>query len=147
LTLESQQPATSNQQPATKEVIQMMDIRRIQGSLESVPVQPGTAQPKPGQPGDFARALEQARGQAELRFSAHALQRMDQRGIVLSPAELDKIRGAVDVAAAKGSRSSLVLLEERAFVISVPNRTVITALEGDALRDQVVTQIDSAVIL
>ncbi|RJP81648.1 MAG: hypothetical protein C4524_01645 [Candidatus Zixiibacteriota bacterium] len=126
----------------------MMDIRRLQGAVEGLPVQPGAKPQLPaGPPGDFARLLDQARGRDDLHFSAHALQRMDQRGIHLSPAELDKIRGAVDTAAAKGSRSSLVLLDERAFVISVPNRTVITALEGEALRDQVVTQIDSAVIL
>jgi flagellar operon protein len=128
----------------------VIDLRRIQGLPENLPVEPGIPKLKNHHPrgGEFARALDEARQQPqELRFSAHALERMTQRGIELTPAQLEKIQGAVDTAASKGSRSSLVLLNEKAFVISVPNRTVITALEGDALRDQVVTQIDSAVIL
>ena len=125
-----------------------MDLRRIQSTLEGLPVQPGQRPTGPRPPaGEFARLLEEARSQARLHFSAHALERMEQRGISLTHTELDRLHSAVETAASKGSRSSLVLLDERAFVISVANRTVITALEGDSLRDQVVTQIDSAVIL
>ncbi len=128
----------------------MIDLRRIQGTLEGLPVQPGPekARGRPDNPADFAKALEQAKAQPQpLHFSAHALERMSQRGIQLSALELERLTGAVDTAASKGSRSSLVLLDERAFVISVANRTVITALEGEGLKEQVVTQIDSAVIL
>jgi len=127
----------------------VIDLRRIQPVLDGLPVQPGAEKIKSRQrAGEFARELEKARTRPEeLRFSAHALERMAQRGIELSQAELERIQGAVGTAASKGSRSSLVLLNERAFVISVANRTVITALEGDALKDQIVTQIDSAVIL
>jgi flagellar operon protein len=127
-----------------------MDLRRLQSVLPGAQVQPDAnrVQNRSRQPGDFARVLESAQQQAQkLHFSAHALERMAQRGIELTPGELEKIESAVATAANKGSRSSLVLLEERAFVISVANRTVITALDGDALKDQVVTQIDSAVIL
>lgn len=128
----------------------MIDLRRIQGTLEGLPAQPGTdkARNRPQESADFAKALEQAKAKPQpLHFSAHALQRMQQRGIELTPLELEKLQGAVDTAADKGSRSSLVLMDERAFVVSVANRTVITALEGEGLKDQVVTQIDSAVIL
>jgi flagellar operon protein len=52
----------------------------------------------------------------------------------------------VDRAAAKGSRDSLVLLDQTAMVVSVKNRTVITALGRDQARDNVFTNIDSAVI-
>src|SRR5512143_3387418 len=107
----------------------VIDLRRIQPILEGVPVRPGMEKPPIGQrpAGDFAREVEKARSKPEeLRFSAHALERMTQRGIELSPAELERIQGAVQTAANKGSRSSLVLMNERAFVISVANRTVIT---------------------
>ncbi len=127
----------------------MIDLRRIQGPLEGLPVKPETGQAQKGRhiSGEFARLLEEAQGSQKLHFSAHALERMGQRGIELSQPELERLQGAVETAASKGSRSSLVLLDERAFVVSVANRTVITALEGEALRDQIVTQIDSAVIL
>ena len=51
-----------------------------------------------------------------------------------------------DVARAKGARSSLILTEAGAFVVSVSNRTVITAMDPAQMRERVVTNIDSAVI-
>jgi flagellar operon protein len=127
-----------------------MDLRRIQGALEGLPTQPSAGKVKSHaeDSGEFARALEQAQGRPQpLHFSAHALDRMHQRGIQLTPLEMEKLENAVDTAAQKGSRSSLVLLDDRAFVVAVANRTVITAMEGESMKDQVVTQIDSAVIV
>jgi flagellar operon protein len=126
----------------------VIDLRRIQGP----PPIPSELKPvekqKPSQHGEFARHLQEANAaQGGIRFSAHALERMEQRGIGLTPDELKRVNSAVDTAAQKGSRSSLVLLDERAFVISIANRTVITAMEGSNLKDQVVTNIDSTVIL
>ena len=53
---------------------------------------------------------------------------------------------AVDKARNKGGRETLILLGDVALVVSVVNRTVITAIDGDSLKDNVFTQIDSAVI-
>ena len=50
-------------------------------------------------------------------------------------------------AAAKGARSSLVLMDKAALVVSVPNRTVITAVDKAALKENIFTNIDSAMIL
>ena len=126
----------------------MVDLRRIQ---ELPPIQQGIQEGKkshPSQNGEFAQVLDKAkRQQGQLRFSAHALDRMTQRGIELTPNEMKRFEKAVQTAADKGSRSSLVLLDEKAFVVSVANRTVITALDSEGLKDQVVTDIDSAVIM
>jgi flagellar operon protein len=81
-----------------------------------------------------------------LHFSGHALQRIQRRGINLDEATLQRLDGGVQRAAAKGSRDSLVLVDETAFVVSVPNRTVITAVDREHMREQVFTNIDSAVI-
>ena len=51
------------------------------------------------------------------------------------------------MAAGKGARESLVLMNELAFVVSVPNRTVITAMTGNSMKGNVFTQIDSAVVV
>jgi flagellar operon protein len=83
----------------------------------------------------------------DLKFSHHAEQRLQQRGIVLSPDQLQKIAGAVDQAAAKGARDSLVLYRDIAMIVNVPNRTVVTAMDGSSLKEHVFTQIDSAVVL
>lgn len=95
---------------------------------------------------DFQQMLAQRLGSQEVRFSAHALERLRAAGIQLGPEQLSKLRQAVDKAAAKGARESLVLLDNVALVVSVKNRTVITAVDGGRMKDNVFTNIDSAVI-
>jgi flagellar operon protein len=82
-----------------------------------------------------------------LKFSNHAAKRLEQRGIELGSSQLDQISSAVDKAAAKGSKESLILLKDMALIVSVPNRTVVTAMDGSSMKDNVFTQIDSAVII
>ena len=83
---------------------------------------------------------------AEVRFSAHALRRLDSRGIEITPQEKQLIEKGVRSAAEKGSRESLLVTDRFALVVSVRNRTVITAKHTDDLDDGVFTNIDSAVI-
>jgi flagellar operon protein len=93
----------------------------------------------------FADVLRTQPGQP-VRFSAHALQRAERRGIDLSPATLRRLNDGVDRAAGKGARASVVFVDQTAFVVSVPNRTVITAVDREHMKQQVFTNIDSAVI-
>lgn len=94
----------------------------------------------------FATVLNRELAQGGLKFSAHAEKRLASRGIPLTPAEVDSLSQAVDRAAAKGARESLILVGGTAFVVSVRNRTVITAIDGPSLKENVFTNIDSAVI-
>lgn len=82
-----------------------------------------------------------------VKFSQHAKQRLQVRNIELGQTELTKLSTAVDKAAAKGARESLVLMDNVALVVSVKNRTVITAVDGASLKESVFTNIDSAVII
>ncbi|MCI3919020.1 flagellar biosynthesis protein [Paenibacillus sp. TRM 82003] len=82
-----------------------------------------------------------------VKFSHHAEQRLAQRGIRLEPEQLQRIGGAIDKAAAKGSKDSLVLFQDLAFIVNVKNRTVVTAMDGAAMNDHVFTQIDSTVLV
>jgi flagellar operon protein len=93
----------------------------------------------------FADVLR-TRQQPAVRFSSHALQRVERRGIDVSPATLGRLNEGLDRAAAKGARASVVFVDSTAFVVSVPNRTVITAVDRDHMKQQVFTNIDSAVI-
>ncbi|HTC22057.1 MAG TPA: TIGR02530 family flagellar biosynthesis protein [bacterium] len=86
------------------------------------------------------------RGQG-LKFSAHAKERLGLRNITLSAADLNRMNEAVNKAAAKGARQSLLVMENQAFIVSVPNRTVITALDSNSMKENVFTNIDSAVIV
>jgi len=92
----------------------------------------------------FSRELA---GDRQVTFSKHAGERLFSRGIMFSAEKLNRLADAIDKAAAKGSRETLVLTDEAALVVSVKNRTVITAFDRDSLRDGVVTSIDSAVII
>ncbi len=82
-----------------------------------------------------------------LQFSRHALERLQAAGRTVTPAQLKAVEEAVERAAAKGARESLVLMADLALVVSVRNRTVITAVDQARIRQQVFTNIDSAVIV
>ena len=81
-----------------------------------------------------------------VQFSGHALQRIERRGIDTSPQTLVRLQEGVARAESKGARESVVLVDGTAFVVSVQNKTVITAVDPAHMRDHVFTNIDSAVI-
>jgi len=97
---------------------------------------------------DFQQILSKKieEGNHSLRFSSHAMQRLSSKEINLTSYDLIRIDGAVERARAKGAKDSLVLLGNLAFVVSVENKTVVTALIGSSLRERIFTHIDSAVI-
>ena len=96
----------------------------------------------------FNQVLEQQLGSAgELKFSAHAQERLQSRNISLSSEDLVRLKQGVAQAAAKGSKESLLLKDDVAFVVSVKNQTVITAVDAASMKGNVFTNIDSAVIV
>jgi flagellar operon protein len=120
------------------------------GKLDGVrPAQGPAAPPAPpartGGP-SFGDVLAQQAVAQPLHFSGHALQRLERRGINLDAIVLARLGDGVSRAAAKGSRDSVVLVDQTAFVVSVRNRTVITAVDREHMREHVFTNIDSAVI-
>jgi flagellar operon protein len=82
-----------------------------------------------------------------VRFSHHAETRLEQRGIQLQPEQLSKLGSAIDQAAAKGAKDALMLMGSVALIVNIPNRTVVTAMDGSAMKDNVFTKIDSAVVI
>ena len=103
---------------------------------------PGAAQATSGP--SFAEVL--ANQTSAPTFSRHALQRLQQRGITLDQSTLGRLTDGVSRAASKGSRDSVVFVDGTAYVVSVANNTVITAVGSEHMRQQVFTNIDSAVI-
>lgn len=133
------------------------DPRVVRGSV-SGPVPAATPRVRPAQghttvspetPLDFRTILERERARgatAPLKFSAHAQARLQAAGIHISPQDATRLQQAVERAGAKGARQSLILLDGTAFLVSVKNRTVITAIEESRAKENVFTNIDSAVI-
>ncbi|MGF7185192.1 flagellar operon protein [Desulfitispora alkaliphila] len=96
---------------------------------------------------DFSQVLQQAVESKQLKFSNHAQKRLDSRNITLNDGDIAKLEAALEKASKKGARESLVLIDKNAFVLSVPNKTVITAVDESSLRENVFTNIDSAIIM
>lgn len=109
---------------------------RIQPS--ATPSQAGAPIGKDG----FAALLDD-----RLKVSGHAQTRLQSRNIQLDPAAWERVMNGVEKAAQKGSRESLVMVDDVALVVSVKNRTVITAVDKENLKENVFTNIDSAVIV
>lgn len=82
-----------------------------------------------------------------LKMSAHAERRLIERNVTLNLEDMQKIEGAVQKAASKGARESLVIYGDLALVASVKNKTIITAMEGKDMKEHIFTNIDSAVII
>jgi flagellar operon protein len=107
----------------------------------------GGAQTAPVSGPSFADVLAQRASATQApRFSRHALERVNRRGIELDQPTLQRLAGGVSRAATKGSRDAVVFVDNTAFVVSVPNNTVITAVGSEHMREHVFTNIDSAVI-
>ncbi len=82
-----------------------------------------------------------------LKFSNHAIERMQSRGISFDPAQMEKIEQAVQKASAKGSKNSLLLMDDSALIVSVKDKTVVTVLDRQNMKENVFTNIDSTVVL
>lgn len=82
-----------------------------------------------------------------LAFSAHAASRLKLRNIALTPIDLEALNKAVSQVADKGGKESLIYYKNTGFVVSIPNRTVITAIDGLSKQEHIFTQIDSAMIV
>lgn len=83
----------------------------------------------------------------ELKFSKHAVNRLADRSITLSDNQLDRLAEGAKKAGEKGIRESLVMVDQLAFIINVPNNTVITAMEQNQANENIFTNIDGAVIM
>lgn len=101
---------------------------------------------KPNQ--GFGSILQQEiSNQVEVKFSKHALLRLQDRNINLSKEDISKINDAVNKASEKGVKEALIILGNTALVTSIRNKTVITAATEENLKNNVFTNIDGAVII
>lgn len=85
--------------------------------------------------------------QTEVKFSKHAMERLQLRNINLSKEDMGKIGEAVNKAAEKGIKETLIIMGNSAFIANVKSKTIITAAAGENLKDNVFTNIDGAVII
>ncbi len=94
-----------------------------------------------------AKASESKEEASEVKFSKHAANRLNDRNISLSVEQLQKLNDATSKAGEKGIKESLVLMDQLAFVVNIPNNTVVTALDKSETNLNIFTNIDGAVII
>lgn len=82
---------------------------------------------------------------SDIKFSKHAQMRLETRNIKITDSQKQKISNALDKAEEKGVKDSLVMIDDIALVVNVKNRTVITAVNSNELKENVFTNIDGAV--
>ena len=83
----------------------------------------------------------------EVKFSKHAAGRLADRNIELTKEQVERLNLGAAKAGAKGIHESLVIVDSFAFIVNVPNNTVITAMSQAETNDSVFTNIDGAVII
>ena len=93
------------------------------------------------------RTLQGVGQTQELKFSKHAAGRLTDRGIELSDSQMERLHDGVRRASQKGIKDSLVIVDEFAFIVNIPNKTVVTAMDGTETNDNVFTNINGAVIM
>lgn len=99
-------------------------------------------------PKGFADVLKGELGKNDgVKFSKHAMERIQSRGVDMSQQTLDSLNRAVTKARAKGCKDIAVIGEANAFIVSVQNNTVITTMNALEMRENIFTNIDSAVLL
>jgi flagellar operon protein len=92
------------------------------------------------------QTIEKENGQT-LKFSKHALQRLESRNINLTNDQSSRLENGVSKAEEKGIKESLVMVDSLAFIVNVPNKTVVTAMDQTDTDSNIFTNIDGAVII
>lgn len=142
-----------------------MELKKLGGLENLMPQQPGVKTPKvdDGMGVSFKDTLAQQisgsmptpsarpgmgpNAMDGVKFSNHAVERMQTRGIRFTPEDMGRLNDAVGRAAAKGSKDSLILMNDSALIVSVKNKTVVTVMDKTALKENVFTNIDSTIVM
>ena len=97
----------------------------------------------------FQEILQQKATDSEekLKFSKHAAGRLADRNISLTEDQLSRLNDGARRAGQKGIRDSLVIVDKLAFIVNVPNNTVVTAMDSTDTKENIFTNINGAVIM
>jgi len=98
----------------------------------------------------FEQILKQTLGEtdsSQVKFSKHAMNRLSERNITLTDNQSQRLENGVKQANEKGIKDSLVLVDSLAFIVNVPNKTVVTAMDQTETESNIFTNIDGAVIM
>lgn len=95
----------------------------------------------------FKDVLNRTVEDKSIKISNHAQQRLQQRNVVLNAQDMSKLESAIKSAELKGAKESVLFYKDTAFVTSIKNKTIITAVDSNSAEENIFTNIDSAVIV
>jgi len=81
-----------------------------------------------------------------VKFSKHASSRLEDRNITMTDEQLVRLNEGTAKAQEKGIKDSLVMVDSLAFIVNIPNKTVVTAMDQTDADENIFTNIDGAVI-
>lgn len=119
-------------------------IRRTQ---VIAPQQEKVSTQKPVSGPSFNDVLNSIKTTEQVKFSKHALDRLNSRDIELTEDDMSRITSGFSKAKSKGVRDALIVMDNKVFIANVSNKTIITAAMDEQLKDSVFTNIDGAVIV
>jgi flagellar operon protein len=123
-----------------------IDIRQLENRLINSS-KPKTSKALEGKK-DFNQVLQSIQNKDNgIKFSKHATERLGSRDINLSLDELSRLENAFKMAEDKGVKDALFLMDDKAFIANVNNKTIITTANKEQLKDNIFTNIDGAVII
>lgn len=123
-----------------------IDIRQLENRLINSPKPRIDKQVKVNK--DFNRILESIQSKSdEITFSKHATERLSSRDVDLNQDEIIRLETAFNKAESKGVKDALFLMDDKAFIASIKNKTIITTVSKEQLKENVFTNIDGAVII
>ena len=132
-----------------------LSIDQVQGQIKNGSVQKSDNKGQSIQTGanSFASILNKIQESSdntisseELKFSKHAANRLQDRNIVLTDEQMARLNMGKIEAGENGIKDSLILIDQLAFIVNVPNNTVVTAMDQTENKSNVFTNIDGAVI-
>jgi flagellar operon protein len=128
--------------------VNSMSFRIINGKIVPVDALQEKKSTSPVEKENFNKVFEtELEKENQVKISKHAMERIKTRNIELDGKDLKKLTDAIDKADSKGAKESLLLYKDVAFIASIRNKTIITAVDGQNAKDNIFTNIDSAVII
>ena len=96
---------------------------------------------------NFEDILKNEKIKQNIKFSKHAVERMQVRDINLNNVEITKIEDAINKASIKGVKEALILMDDKAFIANIKSKTIVTTVNREQLKNNIFTNIDGAIII
>lgn len=117
-----------------------LKLKHAQGTLQT--------RTNAGSSVQFAELLQKEVNKPQsVQFSKHAALRVKERGIEMTDSLITDLNQAVRKAQEKGAKDVVVIGKSGAFIVNVPNNIVVTTMSGAEMKENIFTNIDSAVLI